>query len=582
MRSPASSPRRLSVETLEPRQMLSNTSLELGGIPPEQDEMRVAAASLLSPTFPVERGEGEAAPRSEPLTLLSGRVEFNGKDRTEIIPDQPVFTEGSFTIDTWIRPDALRNQAIVSKYSSQGKADRSFFLGMLADGRLQFIVYADADAKVTRGITTEQAPLKVGTWQHLVASFDRDTQAMKISVDGKDVSAKLENGSKEVSAIFDGTCPMLVGSVVFSSGPTQFFEGGLGDSRFHVGAWTETEIAEGQAKGAAAPPKVSAAVIQEAAPLAEPLTLLSDRVEFNGKDRTEIVADQPVFTEGSFTIDTWIRPDALRDQAIVSKYSSQGKADRSFFLGMLADGRLQFVIYADAEAKVTRGITTEQAPLTVGTWQHLVASFNRDTQAMKISVDGKDVAAKLENGSKEVSALYDGTCPVRMGSVVFSSGPTSFYKGGLGASRFYVGAFSEGEIIAGAQAKTTAAPPKVPAETAQESAVDRAITEITTDADRELPARETIAPAAPEAPDLSSPAMLSLAERGRQTVESVTGRVDTLLGITLSAAIQTVAEARSLSFGEVRTAAESCIERIERALEHDTDEESALAIAIPA
>ncbi|MFH0770812.1 MAG: hypothetical protein V1926_05580, partial [Candidatus Peregrinibacteria bacterium] len=92
----------------------------------------------------------------------------------------------------------------------------------------------------------------------------------------------------------------------------------------------------------------------------------------------------------------------------------------------------------------------------------------------------------------------------------------------------------------------------------------------------------TFTPADPDTPDLSSPALLSLASRTQQTVETVTARLDGLLGITLSAAIQTVAEARSLSFGEVRTAAESCIERIERALEHDTDEESALAIAIPA
>ncbi|MDO8469157.1 MAG: LamG-like jellyroll fold domain-containing protein, partial [Candidatus Peribacter sp.] len=420
LKTPSRGERPLSLERLESRQMMSGTALTA-----MQQETVQAAGMVL---------------RDDPVTLLSGEKEFNGST-VEVIADSPVFTDGSFMIEVSVRPNVIRGQTFVSKYDSQSAQDQGFYLGMYPDGRLQFSVYGNGGDY--RLLNTTEAPLVVGKWQKIRASFDIQSQKMSITVDGREIPATIPAAaSKEIRTIHDGSSPVRVGASGFGGGLQDFLSSGVKDVTFYPGefgakqeaAAVDAVIAEEEAipETVTAEKQITAESI-DAVLRAAPVTLLSGTKEFNGST-VEVIADSPVFTDGSFTIEATVKPDVIKSQTIVSKYDSR-VGDKSFFLGMLGDGRLQFIVYGDNG--VYRMYETPTAPLTVGTWQQIRASFDIDSQKMTIMIDGKEIPMTLVEGSQEVKTLHDGTSPVQVAASSFGGGPTNYWDGWIEDPTFY-------------------------------------------------------------------------------------------------------------------------------------------------
>ncbi|MDO8468338.1 MAG: LamG-like jellyroll fold domain-containing protein [Candidatus Peribacter sp.] len=275
LKAPSRGERHLSLESLESRQMMSGTALTA-----MQQETVQAAGMIL---------------RDDPVTLLSGEKEFNGST-VECIADSPVFTDGSFMIEVSVRPNAIRGQTFVSKYDSHGAQDQGFYLGMYPDGRLQFSVYGNGGDY--RLLNTTEAPLVVGKWQKIRASFDIQSQKMSITVDGREIPATIPPAaSKEIRTIHDGSSPVRVGASVWGGPlPTDFFGGELGDATFYP----VSQYGIPQQAAAASPSAVDAAIAEEEAILplteAEPPSLESDVAEANALTTTQELTSGAVQT----------------------------------------------------------------------------------------------------------------------------------------------------------------------------------------------------------------------------------------------------------------------------------------------
>jgi hypothetical protein len=227
---PSSLERHLRVESLESRQMMTGVALSAV----QQDTAYLTDAVL----------------RGEPVELLAGAKEFNGSTM-ECIPDSPIFTGGSFALETAIRVNAIRQQSIITKYDS-GADDRSFHLCMLNDGRLQIDVYGVPSAQNYLTFRTTGTPLHVGQWQTLRASFDLEHRELALMVDGQDVPGETIKTGSDVTTISDGSTAMRVGGRRTGGGDGNYLSAGVQYARFipiasfkeHAQA-TDAAIAEG-------------------------------------------------------------------------------------------------------------------------------------------------------------------------------------------------------------------------------------------------------------------------------------------------------------------------------------------------
>ncbi len=93
------------------------------------------------------------------------------------IPDNAAFRFGpeqSFTLQAWFKTGAAGNQVLIGKPSS-------FSLG-LKDGLLSAWAWGEGDV-VREAVGT--TPVADGQWHHVAAVFDRETQELKLFLDGK-------------------------------------------------------------------------------------------------------------------------------------------------------------------------------------------------------------------------------------------------------------------------------------------------------------------------------------------------------------------------------------------------------------
>ncbi|MFH1444663.1 MAG: LamG-like jellyroll fold domain-containing protein [Candidatus Peregrinibacteria bacterium] len=409
---------------------------------PEQAQATDAVLTEDEPTTSNQQITAEAIDavlRAEPVILLEGTKTFNGST-VECIADSPVFTDGSFTIALDIRPTVQQFQTFVSKYNSHDNQDQSFFLGMNADGRLQFSVYGEGGDY--RLLYTDAAPLTMGVWQNLTASFDIQSQKMSITVDGKEVPSTINAISKEIRPIHDGVSPVRVGASVFGSGAiTNHLKSDVRGVTFYpvakFGIPETTEQEPSSEPPAQQEQQIVAAAI-DAVLRAEPVILLEGTKTFSGSAAdVETIPDSPVFTDGSFTLEAQVQPSKVKFQTIISKYDTQHEEGSSFSLSMLASGQLDFFVGGNPPGKTGIGFQTDSAPLTIGEWQQVRASFDVTNQNISITVDGKEIPGTIRHIGGDVTAVFDSISPVRTGGRITGSGLNNLFEGKIGDARFY-------------------------------------------------------------------------------------------------------------------------------------------------
>ncbi|MCA9062476.1 MAG: hypothetical protein KDA96_05440, partial [Planctomycetaceae bacterium] len=146
----------------------------------------------------------------------------------------------------------------------------------------------------------------------------------------------------------------------------------------------------------------------------------------NGSTQHIEVADSAsldVTTE--LSVDAWINPTALTGgnsafYTIATKYDSQASAI-SWGIWAKTGGKLDFRVSSDGSTANTRIIETTNSVLTLGTFQHIAATFDATSQTARIYVNGVEVPTTVVQ-NVTVSSIANTTTPVRIGAFRNTSG----------------------------------------------------------------------------------------------------------------------------------------------------------------
>lgn len=156
--------------------------------------------------------------------MVAQAFSLDGVDDYVEAPDSVDFTTTSLTLDAWVKPVSNTQPAIiVSKYDSSGPG-KSWILSVKDyDGSLRFAVYGPPAGG--RAIDTPGGPVLLsGQWNHIAATFDFDTQAMAIYVNGVQTPTVPTPGFyNTLTSINDSTTPVRIGVAVFSSASSAEF-----------------------------------------------------------------------------------------------------------------------------------------------------------------------------------------------------------------------------------------------------------------------------------------------------------------------------------------------------------------------
>lgn len=184
---------------------------------------------------------------------------------------------------------------------------------------------------------------------------------------------------------------------------------------------------------------------------------------FDGVDDFVEVADSPLHSPSSITLEAWVKPDTVAgSRAIATKYDSSTPDNKSWSLTSV-DGRVRFGVY---QGQSTRSIDTISPVLAAGVWHHVVSTFDPDTQAIKIYVDGEDVPSGFSPGGGHdatITAITDSSTAVRIGSIVNVQGQmVNYWDGLIDEVSIFNRALSAAEVQARFAAGDTGQPPAGP------------------------------------------------------------------------------------------------------------------------
>jgi len=151
--------------------------------------------------------------------------------------------------------------------------------------------------------------------------------------------------------------------------------------------------------------------------------LVGEAISLDGLNAYVEVQDSPSFTLSSITIDAWVKPNSVIGSLhpIVAKYNASLPDPTGVSWSFLGAGNAGLVFVAYQSLMVYRGVESDMAVLTPGVWQHVAATFDDQTQAITLYVNGVPVPATLISGSTQV-AINDSVTPVDFGTLINMQG----------------------------------------------------------------------------------------------------------------------------------------------------------------
>ena len=167
-------------------------------------------------------------------------MNFEGTDDYVDIGNNAVLTPSSFTIEAYVKFNALPtlHSPIISKYDTYS-GNATFSLSQLADGKIELGVYHSFNSG-TYAITN--TALSLNSWYHVAATFDMSTKAMKIYLNGSEVTASVVNFGSNYNSLQSNNTSVKIGSMRTQEGTNRYLNGNIDEIRFWNYVRTATEI----------------------------------------------------------------------------------------------------------------------------------------------------------------------------------------------------------------------------------------------------------------------------------------------------------------------------------------------------
>jgi hypothetical protein len=323
---------------------------------------------------------------------------------------------GSFSIAVWVKiTDVAKTHNIVATADTPS----TFMLEHSLGTGVWKLTAQSADATQFPGAVAT-SPVRVGTWTHLVGTYDAVAHEMKIYVNGA-----LENTATGIT-VRNGGGILKIGSQQFagSLAELQIWNRTISAAEVfalvdplavgQVGEWHMDEIGPGPAF--------------DASPLAHDLTFFGGAtipasgaghvgtgLRLDGVDDFARTSGQVLHTDQSYTVSAWVRPaTATVAQTFLSQDSGQSLGGFSLKYGPDAGGVWKFRIYASAtdsaDAHTTFCNAASGDPTTA--FHHLVGVFDAEKREARLYVDGVLAQATPMNAAWQP---WDATGPLAIG-----------------------------------------------------------------------------------------------------------------------------------------------------------------------
>ncbi len=460
-----------------------------------QAQVCTSAPSGLTGWWPLDGGGQEIA-GANPGTLQGSGAQFvpavvgsgfksGGGGSFLLVNDAPALDVTQFTIDAWIRLDAVNthNMSVIYKGNTAGaniSTPYNLFVtgntptsvtpggtitGTYAPRKLAILVSNSA----VEHIVLSNAVLPLGVFVHVAATVSGSQVALYI--DGQ-----LDRIAAQILVPFANPLPVSIGSY---SGTVAYFNGVIDELELFNRALTLTEIQAIFDAGSAgkcrpectlapsgmvswwpADAHSSDIIDSNHGSLRNGATfgsgLVGQQFTLDGVNDYIEVPDSPSLTPPSMTLDAWVNPatvsTAAEGRVILSKYNSNNPSINgvSWVLVMLNTGRLRFVVYQDTPGSIARGVDTSGSVLAAGVWTHVAATFDSGTQVMTIYVNGSAVPSSLIPGAgSTVTSIADSATPLRIGTYVNGVGQfVGFWSGMIDEAELFNRALTASEIFA--------------------------------------------------------------------------------------------------------------------------------------
>ncbi|MFE5211319.1 LamG-like jellyroll fold domain-containing protein [Streptomyces sp. NPDC056600] len=391
-------------------------------------------------TNPFTAVGGAAFGASDAPYSLSGAATFNGstgylKSRTSAVK-----TTGDYTVSAWVRINSATSGMALCQGTSTHQA---FYLGYDPTNKGWMYQTTTTDDDSTDWPTAEGGTGSgpVGTWAHLVATYSSSTGAMALYQNGT-LQGKAVNRTPQ----YNSALPLTVGGCTnpsMGTDPYYTFPGKIADVRVYPYAMSSAQAGQasvtvptGWTDGMPEDQWKLATAGTDTAGL-NPLTVgggaawstdrpagtsLTGSVAFNGSTGLLKGKQAAVDAHRDYTVAAWMKINSAVEGTAVCQGTSEHQA---FYLGYDPGNKGWMFQTTTTNGNDTDWVTAEGGTGSgpVGTWAHVVATYDADTGAMAVYQNGV-----LQGRATNATPQYDSGLPLTVGGCVNSASATTPYQ----------------------------------------------------------------------------------------------------------------------------------------------------------
>ncbi|WSU84712.1 DNRLRE domain-containing protein [Streptomyces globisporus] len=390
-------------------------------------------------------------------------VHFNGSDGYASTDLSPVNTSGGFAVSSWVKLDKKPTAAAMAVVAP-GNSASGFELYYSATYGWSFSQYKsdDINGGLVRAAQGDTSKVTVGTWTHLVGSYNSADDLLELYVDGKLV------GSVAYSTPWEARRGLQIGGKHLNGTPSYFFPGSIDEVQIFDKPLLQAEVDKlktHQSIGDPGRPAVAVFPLDEPANATEisgqggvlpakfnggvtsgQIGVKGKAIKFNGTNgyaRIGQTSGPHVNTSRSFTVSAWAKLDKKPTSAgIITAQAGLHRPGFELYYSSTYD-RWAFNQYASdtADAKVIRAMQADGVTARVGEWAHLVGVHDTVANTLTLYVNG------AKAGTTQLDGAFYANQSMYIGATNHSGNVGNFFPGTIDEVRLFDRPVSDEEVL---------------------------------------------------------------------------------------------------------------------------------------
>ncbi|TMR31141.1 LamG domain-containing protein, partial [Actinomadura geliboluensis] len=358
-----------------------------------------------------------------------------------------VDTTQSFTVSAWAKPDQTKIGDLVAQLGSyQG----GFYLGMEPDGHA-VLKWPTTDTNDGGGVwqtATDDVPLPLGQWSHLIGVYDKTAAQTRLYVNGE-----LQATRSSVTPL-ESHGPLHIGRSQYNGFVVNNWPGAIDDVRVFDQALSGTQaqqlaggtvpagaglVADWNMEEPAGKPVVYSPVAPSKATLHNGAALgvpgqANTALQLDGSAGYAATGAPVVDTSKSFAVSVWAKVDASAPGTDFTALSMEGVHESAFYLKYVKDTQKWVFGRTATDTADAPGWyqASSKEPAQSGAWTHLVGVWDALSGRMRLYVNGD-----RGNDSPVTPAMWRAVGGLQIGRAKYKGVQVDHWPGLLDDVRVY-------------------------------------------------------------------------------------------------------------------------------------------------